>query len=402
MERRTLMTGFAALLAMTAARGALAQAAGPPFKPEQLDQMLAPIALYSDALLSQVLMAATYPLEVVEAARWIKANPSLKGEAAVKGAEEKTWDVSVKSLTAFPQILTQMSDQLEWMQKLGDAFLGQQKDVADSIQRLRKMAHDSGALRSSEQQQVEVRQGPPQVIVIEPASPQAIYVPVYEPSWAYGAWPHAGYPPYYYPPAPGYGYGAPLLRGFMFGVGIAAAGAIFGGWNWNNGDVNVNVNRAVNIDRNFDRNKLQNGNWQHRPEHRKGVGYRDSATREKYGRNTPGADGRQAYRGKDMSRPGGQPGQRPAGGGERPGAGQRPAGGGERPGAAQRPAGGGERAGQHGNRGNSALNGANRSGQQVNREAARGRASGGGARGGGGGGRGGGGGGRGGGGGGRR
>jgi hypothetical protein len=398
----------------------------PLYKAEELDQMLAPIALYSDSLLAQVLMAATYPLEVVEAARWVKANPNQKGDAAVKAVDDKTWDVSVKSLVAFPQVLTMMSDKLEWTQKLGDAMLAQQKDVSESIQRLRKLAYDSGNLKTSDQQKVNVQppsSGTPQVIVIEPAQPQSVYVPVYEPSWAYGNWPYPSYPPYYYPPYPGYGYGAPLLRGFMWGVGVAAAGSLFTDWNWGGGDVNINYNRAVNIDRNFNRDRNPGGRWQHQVDHRKGVAYRDAGTRDKFGKNVPGADGRRDFRGKDVAgrpggpggldRPGGPGGQRPGagpggqrpgagpGGGQRPGAGAGP-GGGQRPGAG---AGGGQRPGAGGppgarptppqisGRGSGAMHGADRGGQRATREATRGRQSGGVSRGGGGGGRGGGGGG---------
>jgi hypothetical protein len=385
MQRRTLMTTLMALLALlvSGAWGELrAQDGGKSFKPEELDQMLAPIALYNDALLSQVLMAATYPLEVVEAARWVKANPNLKGDAAVKAVQDKTWDTSVKSLTAFPQVLVQMSDQLEWTQKLGDAMLGQQKDVAASIQRLRRLSYDAGNLKPSEQQKVNVQPGTPQTIVIEPATPQTIYVPIYQPSWAYGAWPYAGYPPYYHPPPPGYGYGAPLLRGFMFGVGVAAAGSLYGGWNWGSGDVNINVNRAVNIDRNFNAGRLQGGNWQHLPDHRKGVGYRDAGTRARYGKSIPGADGRRDFRGKDVTRPGGGPATRPAGGVQRPGA-IGPQAGGQRPGGVQRPAGGQRPVA--GSQQGGALGGVDRGGQRVSREAARGRSSAGGGRGGGGG-----------------
>jgi hypothetical protein len=274
-----------------------------------------------------------------------------------------------------------MNDKLEWTQKLGDAMLAQQKDVAASIQRLRKLSYDAGNLKTSTQQKVDVQPGTPPTIVIVPASPQTVYVPVYQPSWAYGAWPYPAYPPAYYPPPPGYGYGAPLMRGFMFGVGLAAAGSMYSGWNWGTGSINVNVNRAVNIDRNFNAGNLQGGNWNHVAAHRKGVGYRDPATRAKYGRTVPGADGRRDFRGKDVTRPGGGPTARPAGGVQRPGGVQQP-GGAQRPGGVQQPrAGGQQRAGggvqQTGSHGG-ALSGVDRGGQRVNREAARGRSSGGG------------------------
>jgi hypothetical protein len=393
---------------------AAAPAAQKLYKTEELDQMLAPIALYPDALLSQMLMAATYPLEVVEAGRWSKANKNVKGDAAVKAVQDKTWDVSVKSLVATPQVIQQMSDQLEWTQKLGDAMLSQQQDVAASIQRLRDLAYKQGNLQSGEQQKVTVQNTPavnnaaPQTIIIEPTQPDTVYVPSYQPSWAYGSWPYADYPPSYYPPYPGYGYGAALATGFLWGAAIGGiAGSWYGGWGWGGGDVNVDINRATNIDRNFNRNNVgQGGRWEHRPEHRKGAGYRDQASRERFGRNTPGADARQQFRGKELQRPGGAGGgiQRPGGGQaglDRPGGGpgggiQRPGGGaGQRPGGAgggvQRPggggqaginrpggAGGGQRPGQHvspGGHHGGAFQGVNRGGGQVSREAARGRQS---------------------------
>jgi len=404
MQRRSLMIALAATVAAGAGRAAWAQeAGGKPFTPEQLDQILAPIALYPDALLAQTLMAASYPLEVVEAARWSKANPALKGDAAVAAVKDKSWDVSVKSLVAFPQVLAQLSDHLDWMQKVGDAMIAQEQDVANSIQRLRARAADAGNLQSSKEQTVSSQgSGTDRTIVIAPANPEVIYVPAYNPNTVYGTWPYPAYPPTYYPPPPGYGYGSALLRGLMFGAGIAAAGAIFGGWNWGRGSsyVNVNVNRAVNIDRNYNVNNINNGRWQHEPIHRKGVAYRDPATRQRFNQTRPGADQRQEFRGRLENQPRPQANARP----NLP---NRPAGPGpaQRPNVTNRAAGG-----QHPNfqnhagapRGGGAIRGTN-NGQQVNREAARGRAQqsraathpsggGGGARGGGGGGAGGGGG----------
>ncbi len=373
MQRRSLMTAIAAALAAGVARGAWAQdTSRPSFTPEQLDQMLAPIALYPDAVLAQTLMAASYPLEVVEAARWSKANPSLKGDAAVTAVKDKSWDVSVKSLVAFPQILAQLSDNLDWMQKIGDAMIGQEQDVADSIQRLRARAADAGNLQSGKEQTVTSQgSGSDRTIVIAPANPEIIYVPAYNPNTVYGTWPYPAYPPAYYPPPPGYGYGSALLRGLLFGVGIAAAGAIFGGWNWGRGNsyVNVNVNRAVNIDRNFNVNNINNGRWQHDTIHRKGVAYRDPATRQRFNQARPGVDQRQEFRGRLENSPNA--------GGQRPNLPNRPAGGAaQRPNVTNRAAGG-----QHPNfqnhagapRGGGAIRGVD-NGQRTNREAARGRA----------------------------
>jgi hypothetical protein len=360
----------------------LAQDDKKKFAPAELDQILAPIALYPDSLLSQVLMATSYPLEIVEAARWSKANPNLKGDAAVTAVKDQTWDASVKSLVAFPAVLMQLNDHLDWTQKLGDAMISQQQDVADSIQRLRAKAADAGNLKSGPEQTV-ITQGSAddRTIVIQPTNPDVIYAPSYNPSWAYGAWSEPAYPPVYYPPAPAYGYGTLLGTGLMWGLGIAAAGALYSSWNWNRGNayVNIDANRAANIDRNFDRNRYTNNNrWQHEVNHRRGVAYRDAATRQQFGQQRPGAEQRQQFRGQLANRPqaGGAigQGQRPnIGQGQRPNIGQ----GGARPNVGQRA--GGQRP-QVQNRGNfpggnrpSALSGVNR-GQQVNREAARGRA----------------------------
>ncbi|SAL14219.1 hypothetical protein AWB71_00487 [Caballeronia peredens] len=293
------------------------------YPPEELEALVAPIALYPDSLLSQVLMASTYPLEIVHAARWAKSHPDLKGDAAVKAVQDQPWDVSVKSLVAFPQVLVPMNDKLDWTQRLGDAFLAQEKDVLDAVQRLRIRAQDAGHLASNAQQRVVVepraaaQPGQPaqpaqsgqaapasQTIVrIEPANPQVIYVPSYNPTVVYGAWPAPAYPPTYWPPAPAYYPGAALASGFAWGLGIAAAGAIFSDCNWNSSDVNVNVNRATNIDRNFDRTKVEGGKWQHDARHRQGVAYRDNATRDKYSRGVQGADARRDYRGRSGTAP---------------------------------------------------------------------------------------------------
>jgi hypothetical protein len=292
------------------------------YPPEELEALVAPIALYPDSLLAQVLMASTYPLEVVHAARWVKEHPDLKGDAAVKAAQDQPWDVSVKSLVAFPQVLVPMNEKLDWTQKLGDAFLVQEKDVLAAVQRLRVRAQQAGNLTTNPQQKVIVEppaagnqggqaaqnaqpaQGgqaaaaPQNIVRIEPADPQVIYVPSYNPTTVYGGWSAPAYPPTYWPPPPAYYPGAALASGLAWGVGIAAAGAIFGNANWNNGDVNVNVNRATNIDRNFDRTKVESGKWQHDAQHRQGVAYRDTATREKYSRGVQGADARSDYRGR--------------------------------------------------------------------------------------------------------
>lgn len=305
MERRKLLALSTAALALAPFHGLRAQDSNKPFTTEQLDQMLAPIALYPDALLSQVLMAATYPLEVVEAARWSQANPNLKGDAAVAAVKDKSWDVSVKSLVAFPQTLQMMSNQLDWTQKLGDAMIGQQKDVATAVQRLRAKAQAAGNLKSTPQQTVTTQSsGGASAIVIEPANPELLYVPYYNPAWAYGAWPYPAYPPPYYPPPPNYG--AALMTGMMFGLGVAAGAAMFGGWHWGYGGggwgnsyTTVNVNRATNITNNFNADRYRNGQWSHDPAHRDGVPYRTPAERQEFGQHRPdSAAQREQFRGQ--------------------------------------------------------------------------------------------------------
>lgn len=381
MNRRNLLAISTAVLALGPIYALRAQDTKKPFTSEQLDQMLAPIALYPDALLAQTLMAASYPLEVVEAARWSQANPNLKGDAAVAAVKDKDWDVSVKSLAAFPQVLKLMNDQLDWTQKVGDAMIAQQKDVAESVQRLRAKAAAAGNLKTTPQQKVTTQPaaaGGGNTIVIEPANPETIYVPYYNPAWAYGPWPYPAYPPPYYPPPPNYG--AALMTGMMFGLGVAAGAAMFGGWNWNHGNTYVNVNRATNISaNNFHANRYPDGNWAHDPAHRDGVPYADRSLQQKYGQNRPGSAERDQYRGQQFQNElrGGQAGQR-AGSGERAGAGTA-----ERAGAAERPN-AGARPSTEG-RGGGAFNGVDR-GQAVNREGDRGRSYGGGERSGGGGG----------------
>ncbi|WP_321787009.1 DUF3300 domain-containing protein [Paraburkholderia sp. J94] len=304
-----------------------AESLGPaPFKPEELDALVAPIALYPDSLLAQVLMASTYPLEIVHAARWVKANPNVKGDDAVKAVQNEPWDTSVKSMVAFPQILEPMNDKIDWTQKLGDAFLAQQKDVFDAVQRLRARAQQSGNLKSNEQQNVIVEQAPAgggqTIVKIEPANPQVIYVPAYDPTVVYGGWGYPAYPPYYWPPYPAYYPGYYPGAGLAFGIGLVAAGAIFADCNscWGGDDININSDRARNVDRNFDSSKLKNGErggrWQHDASHRQGVAYRDNATRDKFA-GSPGADRRSQYRGR-----GAEAGNRMAGG-DRTGAGNR-------------------------------------------------------------------------------
>ncbi len=293
-----------ALVLMTAVpQGTFGQPTDPNvFKQEELDQILAPIALYPDSLLAQIFMASTYPLEVVQADRWAKQNTSLKGNTLTAALEKQPWDPSVKSLVNFPQVLTMMSEKLDWTQKLGDAFLAQQKEVMATVQTLRKKAVEAGNLKTTSEQQVIVEK---ETIIIQSANPQVVYVPTYNPTVVYGAWPSPAYPPaYYYPP--GYSAGTVLLA---FGAGVAVGAAWGYGWghcDWHGGDVDVDVNRNTNINNKINRGNYANqyqggkGNWQHNPEHRKGVSYRDQATGQKFNRasTNESVQSRENFRGR--------------------------------------------------------------------------------------------------------
>jgi Protein of unknown function (DUF3300) len=280
-----------------------------PFKPEELEQIVAPIALYPDSLLAQIFMASTYPLEIVQAARWSEANPDVKGEAVAKAMEQQPWDASVKSLVAFPDVLKMMNEKVDWTQKLGDAFLAQQKDVMDAVQRLRVKAKDAGNLKSTKEQTVKTEPAPagapaPQVIIIEQSNPEVVYVPTYNPTVVYGAWPYPAYPPYYYYP-PAYAPGAAF---FSFSMGVVVGGALWGNCNWGSSDVDIDVNRYNNFNRNeinrntnvSNRGNNNTGKWQHNSEHRQGVGYRDTASQQKYGRGSSqqGVQSREEFRGR--------------------------------------------------------------------------------------------------------
>ena len=291
------------------------------FKQEELDQMLAPVALYPDSLLGQVLIASTYPLEIVQADRWAKANKNLKGDPLTAALEKQNWDPSVKSLVNFPQVLSMMSEKLDWTQKLGDAFLAQQKEVMDTVQKLRIKAKEAGNLKTTQEQKVIVQE---KVIIIEPANPQVIYVPAYNPVVVYGAWWYPAYPPYYYYP-PGY---VATTAAFSFAAGVAVGAAWGYAWsncNWNHGNVNVNVNQNININNNINRNNYVqktgqggSGTWQHDSDHRKGVSYGDQATAQKYNRgaSSEAAKSRESFRGSGdrASGPGGDRGTSGRGG----------------------------------------------------------------------------------------
>jgi hypothetical protein len=324
----TVIAGQATVIAQTgSAQPAAAPADGnanrtPPFKKEELEAIVAPIALYPDALLAQIFMASTYPLEIVEAARWSKANPNVKGDAVAGAVQSQPWDPSVKSLCAFPSVLENMNNKIDWTQKLGDAFLAQQKEVMQAVQILRGKAKETGNLKSTKEVTVKEEPAPagsaaPQTIIIESPDPEVVYVPQYNPTVVYGAWSYPYYPPYaYYPPAY---YGGAMF--WSFTAGVIVGGALWGNCNWGGNDVDIDINRQNNFNRNEintgDRNRNSNnrgnnsgnrtgnnsGNrqsWNHNSEHRKGVGYKDSATQQKFNRggNQQASQAREQYRGR--------------------------------------------------------------------------------------------------------
>jgi Protein of unknown function (DUF3300) len=315
-------------------------------KPEQLDALVAPIALYPDTLLAEVLMASTYPLEVVEAERWVQANNNLSGADLKAAVDKQSWDDSVKSLAATPSVLEMMSSKLDWTQNLGNAVLAQQADVMDAIQRLRSKAQANNKLGSNQQQTVSTQQQAGRdVIVIQPTQPDTVYVPYYDPSVVYGSWPYPAYPPYYFG-APGYIAAGVIATGIAFGTGYALGRWASGGYRWgggvNWGGNNIAVNRPVNI------NNIGN-NWTHNPAHRQGVRYANANVAQKFGggRNGVGggAKGRLDFRGRGGNQVlppsggnlGGNRGNLGGGaGGNRPSAGNRTnlggGGGGGRPG----------------------------------------------------------------------
>ena len=311
MQRRGLLAGVCLLLLALAAHAeepppAAAAAGDQLLTAAELDQLLAPIALYPDDLVAQVLMASTYPLEIVEAARWAKKpeNAKLTGEALDKALAAQSWDVSVKSLVPFKDVLANMDEKLDWTQKLGDAFLAQQKDVMDAVQRLRSRADEAGNLKSNEQQTVTketatdpATQTQTQTIIIQPANPQVIYVPVYQPTVVYGAWPYPSYPPYYYPAPPG----AIFAAGFFWGAAIGAS-ASYWGWGhcgWHGDDIDIDVNHKYKFESDRNVKRENNGKWKHDPGHRKGVNYRNASTREQYGKGTArDAASRESFRGR--------------------------------------------------------------------------------------------------------
>jgi len=244
------------------------------FSREELAQMFAPVALYPDALLAQLLMASTYPIEVIEADRWVRKNPELKGDPLDEALLAQDWDPSVKAMCHFPTILALMSERIAQTTNIGNAFLAQEEEVMDMIQELRSKAHTQGNLATTSEQKVIVEK---ETIIIEPADPRVVYVPYYDPFYIYGPWWYPAYPPYYWGPA-SIGIGISYWPAFYFGFA-------FGSWSyfdWHNHYVYINVHRRPRYVR-HDHWPAKPGRWNHVPRHRRGVAYREKSTARKYG-----------------------------------------------------------------------------------------------------------------------
>lgn len=261
--------------------------------PEQLDSLVAPIALYPDPLLTQTLVASTYPLEIIQLQQWLGKNKGLKDKALADAVKKQDWDPSIQAMAALPDVVKQMAENIKWTTDLGNAFLAQQSDVMDAAQRMRKKAKDAGNLKPSEQQKVETKVvESKQVIVIEQASPQVVYVPSYNPTVVYGP-PVYPYPPIAYPPVGYYAAGMAI----SFGIGVAMGAAWGGGWGYHNswgGNNDITINRNNTYVNNSNRQNVSNrsasggNNWQHNPQHRGGAPYSNKATANKYGGTTRG------------------------------------------------------------------------------------------------------------------
>jgi hypothetical protein len=262
------------------------------YSQEELDKLLAPIALYPDNLLSQFLMAATYPLEVVEADRWLKQNKNLSIDQLDAALQDKSWDVSVKSLCHFPNVLAMMSDKLTLTNEMGNAFLSQQEQVMNTIQSLRAKAQAQGNLVSTDKQKVVVQEGD---ISIEPATPDVVYVPAYDPCWVYGPWWYPACAPlwFWYP-------GIVVGAGFFFGPPFFIGPLDFWcGFHWHRHEIFVNVNKTFAVHR-PGISRMHGGTeiWQHNPAHRRGISYRNPETARRFGQiGRPGVDARREFRG---------------------------------------------------------------------------------------------------------
>jgi hypothetical protein len=285
------------------------QPAGPQLGQAELEKLLAPIALYPDDLVAQILTASTYPIEVVEAERWVSAHPNVHGDALQDAMQQQRWDASVKGLTAVPQVLSMMNDKLDWTQQLGEAFLAQANDVSNAIQQLRAKAQANGNLKSSDKIRVSTMAPPeplpppgpvpvgvdpsllpppppPEYIMIEPVDPGVYYVPIYDPYVVYGPWLWPAYRPFYWYP-PGYVVGAAVIG---FGVGFFVGSALWCHYNWGwhggwagGGPVSINVVNYNRFNRtNFIAERGGFNNWHFDAAHRGSVGFQNAALRQQF------------------------------------------------------------------------------------------------------------------------
>lgn len=283
----TLASALLVGLSLCVPLSAAAQESPPPpeaaqlLSPAELDQLLAPIALYPDQLLADILMAATYPLEVVEAARWVQDpnNAALKGDQLAEALAREDWAPSVKALVPFPDVLRMMDSRLDWMQQLGNAFLAQEDDVMDAVQRLRQAAEAAGTLQSTPQQQV-MTEGT--TIIIQPAQPDVVYVPYYDPFIVYGVWPYPAYPPVYFPLPSIYVTGVLHPAPIFFGVGVVVVNLLWDWhhWDWRRHHLYIDVRRynALNVGR----PRITRDLWAHDSYHRRGVIYPTRRLQERY------------------------------------------------------------------------------------------------------------------------
>lgn len=325
----------------------------PKIPNDQLDSLVAPIALYPDPLLAQVLAASTYPLEIMQLQQWLTKHKDLKDKALEDAVMKQPWDPTVQSMAALPDVVKLLADDIQWTTDLGNAFLAQQSDVMDAVQRMRGKAKDSGNLKSNEQMNVETKTIENKtVVVIEQSKPDVIYVPSYNPTVVYGP-PVYPYPPIAYPP-PGY-YAAGMA--ISFGVGMAMGAAWGGGWCCNSGwgsnnTININNNNAfvnnsnrTNNISNRSGNRTGSNNWQHNSQHRGGTPYSNRATANKYGGTTRGASAADRQAGARQQQARQQAGgAMDRGGRQQPSAGNGSARGGNNVGAG-RAGGGGDRVG---------------------------------------------------------
>jgi len=308
---------------------------------DQLDSLVAPIALYPDPLLAQVLAASTYPLEIMQLQQWLTKNPSLKDKALQDAVMKQPWDPTVQSLAALPDVVKRLANDIQWTTDLGNAFLAQESDVMDAVQRMRAKAESKGNLKSTEQQKVETKVVENKsMIVIEQAQPDVVYVPSYEPTVVYGP-PAYPYPAIAYPP-PGY-YATGMA--ISFGVGMAMGAAWGGGWCCNAGwgsNNNININNSNTFVNNSNRqnnisnrsgNRTGNNTWQHNSQHRGGTPYANKATANRYG-GTARGDSMSSRQGNGRLNQGQLGGRQQAGGMDR-------GGGRQASGAANRATGGG-------------------------------------------------------------